>query len=349
MSIRRFFRRAQWDRERSEEMESYLRIETDDNVARGLPHDEARAAALRKFGNSATIREEIYRMNTFAFFDALVRDMRYSLRMLRRSPLFTAAVLLTLAIGIGANAAVFSVINSVLLRPLRYPESDQLVVLHQDAPGAAGLANASDGLALSPSMYFTYAEQNRSFQALGVWIEGTANVTGQAGAGAGSHSCCDRRRAAGARRPTSGRPLAPRRRPDSPSSAAASQFLGVFLHRPAQLCGYWQRHFGGDPSAIGSSLIVDGIARIVGVMPQGFRLVKTEPALILPLAFDRARVISGGFGYNGIGRLKPGVTLAQADADLARLLPVWMDTWSNGPAATADGTRTGKSAPTFAL
>ena len=107
-------------------------------------------------------------------------DVRYGLRMLRRNPVFTAVGMLTIAIGIGANAAVFSVVNSVLLKPLNYPNSQELVALHQLAPGAAGLADFRNGLLLSPSMYFTYAEQNRTFQALGVWVPDAANVTGLA-------------------------------------------------------------------------------------------------------------------------------------------------------------------------
>ncbi len=330
MSLRSFLRRAQSDRERSDEMESYLRIETDENVARGLPYDEARAAAMRKLGNSTLVREEIYRMNTITFLDALVRDMRYSLRMLGRSPMFTAAALLTLAIGIGANAAVFSVGNSVLVRPLRYPKAEQLVVLHQDAPGAAGLANAADGLALSPSMYFTYAGQNRTFQELGVWTPGTANVTGVAEPEqVRTVSVSDGVLQALRVPPAAGRwllaadQIPQAREPFSFSGRSSTVMLSY---------GYWQRHFGGDRSVIGRNLNVDSLPRqIVGIMPQGFRVVKTEPDLILPLAFDRGRVILAGFGFNGIGRLKPGVTIAQANADLARLLPVWMDTWSNGP------------------
>uniref|UniRef100_Q021V1 Permease n=1 Tax=Solibacter usitatus (strain Ellin6076) TaxID=234267 RepID=Q021V1_SOLUE len=332
MSIRRFLRRAQWDRDRSEEMESYVRIETDENVARGLPYDEARAAALRKLGSVTLIREEIYRMNTVAVLDALVRDMRYSLRVLRRSPMFTAAALLTLAIGIGANAAVFSVVNSVLLRPLRYPHAEQLVVLHQDAPGAAGLANAADGLALSASMYFTYAEQNRTFQVLGVWTPGTANVTGLAEPEqVRTVSVSDGVLQALGVPPVAGRWLAaadqvPQAPPAEPFSFSGRSSAVMLSH------GYWQRHFGGDRSVIGRNLIVNSLPRqIVGVMPPGFRVVKAEPDLILPLALDRSRVILAGFGFNGIGRLKPGVAIAQANADLARLLPVWMDTWSNGP------------------
>ena len=127
MPIGRFFRRAKWDRERLEELESYVRIETDENIARGMPESEALAAARRKFGNSTLVREEIYRMNTISLVDDLARDMRHGVRTLRSNPAFSAVALLTLAIGIGANTAVFSVVNSVLLKPLPYPKASELV------------------------------------------------------------------------------------------------------------------------------------------------------------------------------------------------------------------------------
>ena len=180
MGWRRYFRRARWDRDRREEIESYIQIETEDNIARGIPKDEARFAARRKFGNATRVREEVYRMNTVALFDAFVRNLRHALRDLRHNPAFTAAALLTLALGIGANTAVFSVIDSVLLRPLPYPHPEQLVALRQLAPGAVGLTGVSDGLLLSSSMYFTYAGGNRAFRSLGVFQGGGAVVAGLA-------------------------------------------------------------------------------------------------------------------------------------------------------------------------
>src|SRR5258708_29228591 len=113
-------------------------------------------------------------MNTITLLDTLARDVRYGLRMLRLNPMFTVVALLTIAIGIGANTAVFSVVNSVLLKPLPYPKAEELVGVWQTAPGAAGLASFSSGLRLSPSMYFTYAQHNRTFQALSVWFARTA-------------------------------------------------------------------------------------------------------------------------------------------------------------------------------
>ncbi|HTC32754.1 MAG TPA: ABC transporter permease [Bryobacteraceae bacterium] len=330
MGLRRFFRRAKLDRERIEEIESHIEIDAEENVAHGMPYAKARAAARRKFGNSTLIREEIYRMNTVTFLDTFARDIRYGLRTLRNNPVFTVVALLTIAIGIGANTAVFSVVNSVLLKPLPYPKSEELVALRQVAPGAAGLASFADGLLLSPSMYFTYADHNRTFQSLGVWDMGTANVTGLAEPEQvriafvtdGVLQALDVP-------PTLGRWLNAR---DQVSQG--SEYFGTWGRSNTVMLGYgyWQRRFGGDRAAIGRSITLDSRTReIVGVMPQGFRLVNREFDVMVPLAFDRGKLIMAGFGFQGIGRLKPGVDMAKANADLTRLVSVWMDSWSNGP------------------
>ncbi len=321
MSWRRFFRRAEWDRERRAEIDSHVEIETEENVARGMTEGEARAAARRKFGNRTRVREEIYAMNTLTLVDSLARDMRHSLRMLRRSPGFTVAVLLTLGIGIGANTAVFSVVNSVLLKPLPYPDSERLVAVWHKAPGAPGLASVSGDLRLSDSMYFTYAEQNRTFQSLGVWAAGSDTVTGLAEpervsavyVSDGALQALDVA-------PVLGRWLS---REDQMPRGRATVMLGY---------GYWQRRFGGDRSVIGRNIMVDSLAReIVGVMPRGFQFVDAAADLIVPLAFDRSQAILPGFGYQCVARLKPGVTIEQASADIARLVPVWMTSWPMVP------------------
>jgi putative ABC transport system permease protein len=241
--------------------------------------------------------------------------------MLRRNPTFTAVALLTLAIGIGANTAVFSVVNSVLLKPLHYPNPNQLVAIRQVAPGAAGLASFADGLLLSPSMYFTYAEHNRAFRSMGVWTTDTVNVTGiaqpeQVRVAVVSDGVLETLGIS----PLLGRWLSQAdQAPDGPKTAMLSY-------------GYWQRRFGGSPSVIGRVIRVDSDARqIIGVMPRGFRLVDSDFDLILPAAFDRRTLKLAGFGYEGIARLKPGVTIPQADADIARMVPIWMDSWSDGP------------------
>jgi len=335
MSWQRFIRRAKWDRERREEIESHVEIETDENIARGMTYAEARAAARRKLGNTTLIREEIYRMNTVAFLDTLSRDIRYGLRALRHNLLFTVVALLTIGIGIGANTAVFSVVSGVLLKPLAYPNAQQLVAVWHSAPGAAGLASVSGDLRLSPSMFYTYAEENRSFQAFGVWTAGATTVTGLAEpeqvrtvfVSDGTLQALDVQ-------PVLGRWLG---RADQTPGAPETVMLGY---------GYWQRRFGGDRSVIGRGIQVASRPReIVGVMPKGFMFADVDAELIVPVRFDRSKLILAGFAYQGVARLKPGVTIVQANADIARLVPVWMNSWSNGPGTDSRAYLTWRIAP----
>jgi predicted permease len=321
MGMGRFFRRGEWDQNRLAEIESYVQIETDDNVARGMSYEDAYAAAKRKFGNVTAVREEIYRMNSVQLLETIMHDVKYALRVLRQHPMFTATAVLTLAIGIGANTAVFSVVDSVLLKPLRYPAPDELVALRQTAPGAAGLTSFVDGFRLSASMYFTYAEHNRTFRSLGVWTTGTANVTGismpeQVRVVAITDGVLQTLGVP----PVIGRWLLKNDQvPNGPKNVLLSY-------------GYWQRRFGGARSVIGRVIKIDARSwQIVGVMPQGFRVVNADFDLVQPLAFPDKNLPLAGFGYQGVGRLKPGVSIAQANADMKRMLPIWMDSWSNGP------------------
>jgi putative ABC transport system permease protein len=319
--LKQLFSRERLYLELSEEIRAHLDEKIEDLVAEGMSREEARYAARREFGNAGLAEENGREVWRWPLLEDILSDIRHGLRALRHNPVFSAVGLLTIAIGIGANAAVFSVVNSVLLKPLNYPMAEELVALHQTAPGAAGLADFENGLLLSPSMYFTYAEQNRTFQSLGVWVTGTANVTGLAEPEqVRTVEVSDGVLQALGTPPEVGRWFsAVDQTPRGPETVMLSY-------------GYWQRRFGRDRTVVGRNIIVDSRPReIVGVMPKGLQLVDADFDLIRPLAFDRGALILAGFGFHGIARLKPGATIAQANADITRMLPMWMDSWSNGP------------------
>jgi len=290
-------------------------------VEAGMARGEAEQAARREFGNVLLVEQRSREVWQWRAVESMLADLKFTLRRLRKSPGFALTVLLTLAIGIGANTAVFSVIDGVLIKPLPYPDSDRLVALFMQAPGAGGLANFESGLRLSPSMYFTFAEHNRTFEALGIWAPDLANVTGFAqpeqihviGVSDGVLQALAVSAAAG-------RLLS---RADQDPHGAKTVMLSY---------AYWQRRFGAERSAVGRSIVIDGQTReIVGVMPRGFRLEDKDFDVLAPFAFDRGKLKMAPFGFQGLGRLKPGVTAREADADLSRLLPIWMDSFSNGP------------------
>jgi putative ABC transport system permease protein len=321
----RWFKRLLSRRRRYDDLaisiQEHLEERTEELMDDGLSREEAAQKARREFGNVAVISERSREAWQWPTLESIWADVKYASLRLGKSLGFAATVVLTLAIGIGANTAVFSVLNSVLIKPLPYPKAEELVGVWLRAPGAAGLANFSEGLRLSPSMYFTYAEQNRTFQSIGVWMSGTENITGfaqpeQAHTALISDGVLQTLNVP----PIAGRWLS---QADQNPHGAKAVMLSY---------GYWQRRFGGDPSAIGRNITIDALPReIVGVMPRGFRMVNADFDVIVPLAFDRNKQVLAGFGFQGIARLKPGVTIAQADADVTRMLPIWMDSWSNGP------------------
>jgi len=243
-------------------------------------------------------------------------QIRHVVRRLMRSPMFTAVTLITLAVGIGANTAIFSVLEGVLLKPIPYPNPDQLVGVWETAPGV----NFPEVNA-SPATYFTFREENRTFQDTGIWRSDSVSVTGLA-----EPEQVDALEVTDGVLPILGvQPIRGRwftRKDDSPGSPETVMLA----------YGYWQRRFGGDPSVIGRRITIDGSAReVIGIMPQSFRFMNRDPAVILPFQLNRNEAFIGNFSFMGIARLKPGVTLAQANADVARMIPMMSQKFRPAP------------------
>ena len=335
--LSRFFFRNRRYEDIAVSIQEHIDERIDELVEEGMPRDEAERSARRDFGNVTLLRERSREVWQWQRLQSLLVDLKHVCRRLGRSPGFAITVVLTLAIGIGANTAVFSVLNSVLIRPLSYPEPQQLVAMRLNAPGAPGLTDFRDELRMSASMYLTFAAHNRSFQSMGVWQAGTGSITGFA-----QPEQVNTAQITDGVLQTLGVP------------AAAGQWLTAADQDPRGArrvmlsYGYWQRRFGGDPSVVGRVISVDLTPHeIAGVMPRGFKVVNYDFDLLEPMAFDPVKQQLAGFAYHGIGRLRSGVTISQADADVAGLLDVWMDSWTNGPGSDPHWYRKWKITPAF--
>jgi predicted permease len=239
--------------------------------------------------------------------DEFKGQLKQILRGLGRSPLFTAITLITLAVGIGANTAIFSVVNGVLLKPLSYRDPDRLVGVWETAPGL-GITD----LNASPSSYFTFREEGRTFEDIGIWQGDSVSVTGIA-----EPERVDAVDVTDGLLPVLGVQAALghrfTRKDDLPGSPGTVMLTYA----------YWQRRFGGDRAVIGRRLMVDGKAReVIGVLPRGFQFMDRKAELILPLQLNEHESFVGNFSYQAIARLKPGVSMAQASQDVARMLPM---------------------------
>ena len=273
-----------------------------------MTREEAERKARREFGNVTLIEQRSREVWQWPTLESLWADTKYVLRRLRRAPLFTAIALITLAVAVGANTVIFSVVNGVLLKPLSYPNPDRLIAVDHSSQ-QMGFKK----MGIAPSIYFVYREQNTTLADIGAYDDDELDVTG---AGAPEHvrvlDVTDGTLPLLGVSPVLGRLFT--RQDDAPGAAQT-----VVLTYP-----YWQQRFGGASSVIGSSITVGGVPReIVGVLPQTFHFLdQKDPSLILPMQWDRATTTLGSFNGNAIARLKPGVTVQQATADLERLLPV---------------------------
>ena len=319
MSWIRFLRRRFWDDERAREIEAHIAHEIDGNVGRGMAPLEARAAAYRKFGNPTFFREEIYQMNSLGFFDSVWQDLRYGARLLRRNPTFAVVAILTLALGTGANTAIFELVNAVRLRALPVRDPQQLVEVRIDTHDKGRTGRFMSDRPFMTEPLFRRISESQAFSSTLAY----ASVSLDLAAGGESH-------------PVQGIWADGNFFSTLGVSARIGRVLTAADDRPG--CGapgavlsdaFWRRHFGAAPSAIGQTLLLDGHPfEVIGVTPPSFFGVEVGRSfdVAVPLCAEPAvRGEQSGTGkldvwfLDVIGRLKPGVTQEQADAQLAAM------------------------------
>jgi predicted permease len=307
-NLHAMFRKNRAEQEMDDEIRFHVDKQIEQNIARGMSLEEAHFAALRVFGNVGAIKEECRDSWHVRFINELLQDVRYGLRQLRRNPGFTIIAIVTLALGIGANTAIFSVVNGVLLNPLPYPQPERLVALYSRKPqftyGSISYPNFLD-----------WVRENHSFSAIAAYRPDSLNLTGMG---------------------------EPERVPVEMISAGFFSLLGVqptigrtFLPQEDQVgatpvaligTGFWKRKFGQSPDILSKAITLGGTSyTIIGVIPSTFNYSGGNFDLSdvyvpigqwnQPLFRDR-RV---GMGMNAVGRLKPGVTFEQARADMDAL------------------------------
>ena len=320
--------RSAVDRDIADEVEHYLDEAAASLQSTGLSPEEARRTVRLEYGHASRVQERVRAYGWENIFDRVGADLRYGVRQLYRRPAFALAAVLTLALGIGATTAVFSVVYSVLIKPLPYPNADELVRIRHRSIN-------DDDLWASSTMYLTYRDANRTFASIGLWDESSATLTDRGEP--------ERVRAL---RVTDGilqalgvQPVRGRWFTKQEYGPAADGPEPVILSY-----GFWQRRFGGDDAALGSELSMEapggsrgqplvGLWQVVGIMPPNFRFLDMapQPDVIVAMRLDPAKETINSFSEHLLARLAPGVTATAARADLERMLPIWLDAWPLAP------------------
>src|SRR5438270_4531146 len=302
-----------------EELDQHLNDQYEQSLNSGETEEEAHQAVVRELNESTLLAEELNRVEehgqnepaTFGggrktnMLSEVGQDLRYGLRMLAKNPGFAAVAVLALALGIGANSAIFSVVNTVLLRPLPYKNPERLVMVWED--------NAKQGFPRdtpSPANFIDWRDQNHVFESMAAIVEISFNLTG-----VGDPERIDGRRVSASLfsllgvEPQLGRGFRPE------EDQRGDNHVVIISH------GLWQRRFGADPGIIGKPINLNGESfTVVGVMPRTFQFPTRTDQLWVPIAFDAKEAGERGNHYlEVIARMKPGVSLQQAQAEMATI------------------------------
>lgn len=309
MGLRRFLRRGRWDEERRREIEAHLDHLTDLNVAKGMDRDEARRQAVLRLGNPARIREELYQMNTVTLFDSLGRDLRYAVRTLSRTPFFAAVAILVMALGIGANSSLFTVVRSVLLKPLPFPESENLVSLYGRSIQGETVYNV-----VAAGDFQSWKKETHGFESMGIWRGQRFNLSGQ---GNQLPEVVNGTAASWEVLPTLGvQPAMGRsfRKEDDRIAAAPAALLSWNLY---------ERRFGSDPGVVGRTILLDATPyTVVGVLPKWFAYPDTRTEVWVPyfhVVSAEDAESHGNHTSEVVARVRKDVTQAAAIQELSAL------------------------------
>jgi len=299
---RNLFRKALLDEELDEELRAYVELLTEEKIRQGMEAEPARRASLIEVGGIDQVKERVRDVRVGGAMESLWQDLRFGLRVLLKSPGFTAVAILTLALGIGANTAIFSVINAVLLQPLRFREPERLVMIWEDASDIGFPQNTP-----APANFVDWKAQNRTFEEMAATADRSYNLTGD-----GEPEKVEAKAVTAnffavlGVRPALGRAFAPGE--DVPGAAG----IAVISY------GLWQSRYGGERNIVGRSISLDSAKyTVVGVMPAGFQFLDREVSLWVPLALTpKDWAARGSHFLNVVGRMKPGLTVEQANADI---------------------------------
>jgi putative ABC transport system permease protein len=288
------------------EIEAHLELEAEQLKEQGLSEEDARRAARRKFGNVTQAEERFYESGRWMWWDHLMQDLRFGLRTLRKNPGFTAVAVLTLALGIGANTTIFSVINATLLKPLPFPHPDRLVLVWETSGKGHDSWNA-----VSAPNFWDFEHQGKSFEGLAIFDAGRGYNLSPTGTKQEAEQVPGLRVSVGffsvlGVKPFLGRTFLPE-----------EETLGKD-HEVVLSYGLWKRRYGGDPALVGRTITIDGQDfTVVGVMPRDFQWQFWTPSqLWVPMGYTKTDYQRDWNSFVVIGRLKPAVKLAQVRAEM---------------------------------